>query len=43
MLDFHGLPHYQPVILNPNTGAVVSGDNWYGNKGELTVAKKAKK
>jgi phospholipase C len=44
LLDFHTRPHYNPVILNPTTGAVVSGDNWYGNKGELkSAAKKAKK
>ncbi|HTX82234.1 MAG TPA: alkaline phosphatase family protein [Streptosporangiaceae bacterium] len=44
LLDFNVRPHYNPVILNPNTGAVVSGDNWYGNKGELKpAAKKAKK
>jgi phospholipase C len=44
LLDFHTRPHYSPVILDPATGAVVSGDNWYGNKGELKpAAKKAKK
>jgi phospholipase C len=36
LLDFHVQPHFTPVILNPATGAVVSGDNWYGNMGELT-------
>jgi phospholipase C len=25
LLDFHTFPHYTPVILNPTTGAVVSG------------------
>ncbi|HEY2505983.1 MAG TPA: alkaline phosphatase family protein [Streptosporangiaceae bacterium] len=25
LLDFHGRPHFQPVLLNPTTGAVVSG------------------
>jgi phospholipase C len=25
LLDFHGRPNFTPVILNPNTGAVVSG------------------
>ena len=35
LLDFQVRPHFTPVILNPTTGAVVSGDNWYGNKGEL--------
>ena len=34
LLDFHVRPHFQPVILNPTTGAVVSGDNWFGDKGE---------
>jgi phospholipase C len=44
LLDFNVRPHFNPVILNPATGAVVSGDNWYGNKGELKPAgKKAKK
>ncbi len=36
LLDFHVQPHDTPVILNPTTGAVVSGDNWYGNEGKLT-------
>jgi phospholipase C len=40
LLDFNVRPHYNPVILSPTTGAVVSGDNWYGNKGELKKAKK---
>ncbi len=40
LLDFRVRPHYKPVILNPTTGAVVSGDNWYGNKGELKKARK---
>jgi phospholipase C len=35
LLDFNIRPHYSPVILDPTTGAVVSGDAWYGNKGEL--------
>jgi phospholipase C len=34
LLEFRR-PHFWPVILNPTTGAVVSGDPWYGNKGEL--------
>ena len=25
VLDFFTLPHFRPVILNPSTGAVVSG------------------
>jgi phospholipase C len=36
LLDFHVQPHFTPVILDPTTGAVVSGDNWYGNEGEAT-------
>jgi Dyp-type peroxidase, N-terminal/Phosphoesterase family len=45
LLDFNGTPHVTPVILNPTTGAVVSGDSWYGGKGELkpTAATKNKK
>jgi phospholipase C len=44
LLDFNVRPHFTPVILNPTTGAVVSGDSWYGNKGELKpAAKKTKK
>jgi phospholipase C len=35
LLDFNVRPHFRPVILNPTTGAVVSGDNWWGNRGEL--------
>jgi phospholipase C len=42
LLDFNIRPHFTPVILNPDTGAVVSGDNWYGNKGELKPAAKKK-
>jgi phospholipase C len=34
LLDFNVKPHFTPVILNPTTGAVVSGDNWYGNEGK---------
>jgi phospholipase C len=40
LLDFNVRPHLTPLILNPTTGAVVSGDSWYGNKGLLTPAKK---
>ena len=25
LLDFHTKPHFRPLILNPSTGAVVSG------------------
>jgi phospholipase C len=28
LLDFFTVPHFQPVILNPTTGAVVSGGGW---------------
>lgn len=42
LLDFNVRPHDVPVILNPSTGAVVSGDNWYGNQGALKP-KKARK
>jgi phospholipase C len=35
LLDFNIPPHFTPVILNPDTGAVVSGDAWFGNRGEL--------
>jgi phospholipase C len=43
LLDFHVWPHYTPVILNPTTGAVVSGDHWYGNRGELKPTAKSKR
>ncbi len=33
VLDFQVRPHDKPVILNPTTGAVVSGGDWYGNAG----------
>jgi phospholipase C len=36
LLDFRVQPHFTPVILDPTTGAVVSGDNWFGNQGKLT-------
>jgi phospholipase C len=35
LLDFNVRPHDTPVLLNPTTGAVVSGGDWYGNEGEL--------
>jgi phospholipase C len=38
LLNFFVRPHFRPVILSPTTGAVVSGDNWYGNMGELKPA-----
>ena len=34
VLDFDAPPHFQPVILNPTTGAVVSGGDFWGNFGE---------
>jgi phospholipase C len=43
LLDFNVRPHFTPVILNPTTGAVVSGDSWYGNKGELKPTAKKKR
>jgi phospholipase C len=33
LLDFWTFPHLRPVILNPTTGAVVSGGGWWGNDG----------
>ena len=30
LLDFNVRPHFNPVILNPDTGAVVSGGGWGG-------------
>jgi phospholipase C len=40
LLNFFGPPHITPVILDPTTGAVVSGEGWYGNRGQLKAAKK---
>jgi phospholipase C len=34
LLDFNVRPHDTPVILNPTSGAVVSGDTWWGNEGK---------
>jgi phospholipase C len=34
LLDFHANPHFRPLILNPVTGAVVSGGDWWGNEGK---------
>jgi phospholipase C len=43
LLEFNR-PHFAPVILDPTSGAVVSGDNWYGNRGHLKpVPRKHKK
>jgi phospholipase C len=33
LLDFAIKPHDKPVILNPQNGAVVSGDAFWGNRG----------
>ncbi|HTU72292.1 MAG TPA: alkaline phosphatase family protein [Trebonia sp.] len=33
-LNFQQHPHVQPVILDPSSGAVVSGGSWYGNEGK---------
>ncbi len=43
LLNFHVAPHFAPVILDPTTGAVVSGDNWWGDKGLKSAPKKSKK
>jgi phospholipase C len=40
LLDFNTRPHFRPVILDPATGAVVSGDWWYGNRGDLKPVRK---
>ncbi len=32
VLDFHTFPHFEPLILNPTTGAVVSGGGWQAKK-----------
>jgi phospholipase C len=39
LLDFWTFPHFQPVILNPTTGAVVGGGGWWGNDGVKKTAK----
>jgi phospholipase C len=36
LLDFYQFPHFTPLILNPTTGAVVSGGNWWGNEGKTS-------
>jgi phospholipase C len=36
LLDFHEFPHFTPLILNPTTGAVVSGGSWWGNEGKTS-------
>jgi phospholipase C len=41
VLDFNVRPHDTPVILNPTTGAVVSGDNFWGNEGKSAPPKPA--
>jgi phospholipase C len=40
LLNFFVPPHIIPVILDPTTGAVVSGGGWFGNMGRLKAAKK---
>jgi phospholipase C len=37
LLDFFTFPHYQPLILNPTTGAVVQGGSWWGNEGKKSA------
>ncbi len=32
VLDFHTYPHFEPLILDPTTGAVVSGGGWQAKK-----------
>jgi len=32
VLDFHVWPHFEPVILDPTTGEVVSGGGWQARK-----------
>jgi phospholipase C len=39
LLDFNTFPHFQPVILNPTTGAVVSGGWWWGDDSTKKGAK----
>jgi len=34
LLDFRTWPNFNKVILNPTTGAVVSGDSWWGSQGK---------
>jgi phospholipase C len=34
VLNFRGRPHFDPLILDPTTGAVVSGGTWWGNEGK---------
>jgi phospholipase C len=33
LIDLSIKPHFKPVILNPQDGAVVRGDRFYGNMG----------
>jgi phospholipase C len=34
VLNFRTRPHFQPLILDPTTGAVVKGGGWWGNEGK---------
>jgi phospholipase C len=36
LLDFFVRPQERPVILNSTSGAVVSGDTWWGNEGRTS-------
>jgi phospholipase C len=42
VLDFNAKPHFTPLILNPTTGAVVSGGNFWGNDGLTKAQAEAK-
>ena len=42
LLDFDTAPHFQPLILNPKTGAVVSGGDFWGNEGLTKAQAEAK-
>ena len=42
VLDFDAQPHFQPLILNPTTGAVESGGNFWGNEGLTKAQAEAK-
>jgi phospholipase C len=42
LLDFDTQPHFQPLILNPSSGAVVSGSDFWGNDGLTKAQAEAK-
>jgi phospholipase C len=42
VLDFDTQPHFQPLILNPTTGAVESGGDYWGNDGLTKAQAEAK-